>query len=91
VDVHEEGDEELGFGGSWLYFITDSAGNTFYVTTDGFGGYLEVQKDGRDGEYLYMRPIFVHIDEPPLKWWQKQPNWIQWLLRYICFGWIWMK
>jgi len=23
--------------------------------------------------------------------WQKAPSWVQWILRYICFGWIWMK
>ena len=26
-----------------------------------------------------------------LKWWQKLPGWLQWILRYILFGWIWMK
>jgi len=24
-------------------------------------------------------------------WWRRAPNWAQWFLRYICFGWIWMK
>ena len=28
--------------------------------------------------------------EPTLKWWQRLPDWAQWSLRYICFGWIWM-
>ena len=91
IDVHEKGDEEFGVGGAFKYLIVDSANQSYYVQTNGFGGYLEVQKDGPNGEYLIAPRIFVHIDEPPLKWWQKQPNWIQWLLRYICFGWIWMK
>ena len=26
-----------------------------------------------------------------LKWWQKAPSWAQWILRYVCFGWSWMK
>jgi len=26
-----------------------------------------------------------------LKWWQKLPPWLQWILRWFCFGWIWMK
>ena len=26
-----------------------------------------------------------------LRCWQKAPAWVQWVLRYICFGWIWMK
>lgn len=28
---------------------------------------------------------------PPKKWWQKLPNWVQWILRSICFGWFWMN
>ena len=26
----------------------------------------------------------------PSKWWQKAPKWVQWIFRYIFFGWIWM-
>lgn len=26
----------------------------------------------------------------PLSWWQRLPNWIQWVLRWVFFGWIWM-
>ena len=29
--------------------------------------------------------------EAELKWWEKLPIWIQWLLRIFAFGWIWMK
>lgn len=25
------------------------------------------------------------------KWWQKAPDWVQWILYYLCFGWIWMN
>ena len=33
----------------------------------------------------YSPPVlYVHC-------WQKAPAWVQWILRYICFGWIWMK
>jgi len=28
---------------------------------------------------------------PAQTWWQKAPAWIQWILRYVCFGWLWMK
>jgi len=33
------------------------------------------------------------MSAPPieLRWWEKLPAWLQWILRYICFGWIWMK
>ena len=30
-------------------------------------------------------------EQPLLKWWQRAPRWAQWILRYICFGWAWMK
>jgi len=26
-----------------------------------------------------------------LKWWQKLPDWLQWLLRVFCLGWLWMR
>jgi len=26
-----------------------------------------------------------------VKWWAKLPAWLQWILRYIFFGWIWMR
>jgi len=26
-----------------------------------------------------------------LKWWQKLPSFLQFLLRWLCFGWIWMR
>ena len=29
--------------------------------------------------------------EPPQKWWEKCSGWLRWLLRWICFGWLWMK
>jgi len=28
---------------------------------------------------------------PALKWWQKLAPWLQWILRWFCFGWSWMK
>ena len=27
----------------------------------------------------------------PLKWWQNLPAWLQWILRILLFGWIWMR
>jgi hypothetical protein len=27
----------------------------------------------------------------PLKWWQRLPPFLQFLLRWVCFGWIWMR
>jgi len=28
---------------------------------------------------------------PPLKWWQRLPSWLQFILRWIFFGWLWMN
>ena len=33
----------------------------------------------------------IIIVDPPLKWWQRLPSFLQFLLRWLCFGWIWMK
>ena len=27
---------------------------------------------------------------PALKWWQRLPDWLQWILRWVFFGWLWM-
>jgi len=37
--------------------------------------------------------IFQEYMGSPLvaPWWQKLPAWLQLILRYVCFGWIWMK
>jgi hypothetical protein len=24
-------------------------------------------------------------------WWAKLPGFVQWILRWLCFGWLWMK
>ena len=28
---------------------------------------------------------------PESKWWETLPNFLQWILRYILFGWLWMN
>ena len=49
----------------------------------------DVKGYAADGTPIELqRPI---VDLWPLKWWQRQPVWVQWILRYLCFGWIWMK
>jgi len=30
------------------------------------------------------------LQPPAPKWWAPLPDWVQWLLRYLCFGWLWM-
>lgn len=31
------------------------------------------------------------VDSTADKWWETLPDWIQWILRYVLFGWIWMR
>ena len=87
IDLCEEGDLQYYVGGAWFALITDSLGREYYMRTDGFGSYLRVQKDGPEGEYILRESYVVQIS---LKWWETLPYWLQWILRYILFGWIWM-
>ena len=42
-----------------------------------------------DVDWAIFEHYFTAAIEP--RWWEKLPAWLQWILRYICFGWIWMK
>ena len=45
-----------------------------------------------DGGYPVLK-IFVRESEPepiPDPCWARLPCWVQWILRWVCFGWIWM-
>jgi len=33
----------------------------------------------------------VENEDPPPPWWTDLPNWVQWILRWLCFGWLWMR
>lgn len=49
---------------------------------------LNVDENG-DGTFDQV----INPDETvstPQKWWQKLPSWLQWIMRYIFFGWVWM-
>jgi len=56
-------------------------------------------KDKDKVEFATVDAVDIETGErqpysPPvlyLRWWQKLPNWLQGILRYVCFGWIWMK
>jgi hypothetical protein len=59
-------------------------------------GHEQVQITGRaddikayaaDGTEIPLQ----QIEKLPLKWWQTLPSWLQWVFRYVFFGWIWMK
>ena len=84
------------------YFLVNF---TFQLSVDHSKGIMyvdstEAQEDKEDnwGIELLDKNWYVFdylMPAPPteiyLRWWQKLPMWIQWLLRYICFGWAWMK
>lgn len=74
--------------------ITDTTGNDYYLSFDIIGGSLTNVIDG-GGKYILgddtgniAVPDFP--DEELCKWWQRLPDWLQWILRYMCFGWRWM-
>jgi hypothetical protein len=38
----------------------------------------------------FMPGAPIEVDETPSLWYTTLPSWLQWILRYIFFGWIWM-
>jgi len=76
--------------GHFLLLVTDQNGIKYEVEINSNGGLPSVLRE--DGVYIYRTTsgplIFV---EPALKWWQHLLPWMQCILRYVCFGWIWMK
>ena len=38
-----------------------------------------------------LKTIWDSIRAAALKWWQKLPGFLAWFLRWVCFGWIWMR
>jgi len=40
---------------------------------------------------IYEYDMGPPIGPPEPRWWEKLPNWLQGILRYVFFGWIWMK
>jgi len=41
-----------------------------------------------DGNQIKLKKIPIIASNP--RWYSNLPAWIQWILRYVCFGWIWM-
>ena len=72
--------------GYYLLIITDTSETKYYIVIHTDGGLSQIQRE--DGKNIYFG---FNGEEPPLKWWQKLPAWLQWILRYILFGWAWMK
>ncbi len=35
--------------------------------------------------------VVLRDSAEPQKWWEKAPDWVQWILKYLLFGWIWMN
>ena len=87
ADIQLLGADEAGH---FLLLVTDQNGIKYEVEINSNGGLPSVLRE--DGVYIRRTIsgplIFVESD---LKWWQKLPNWLQLILRYVFFGWIWMK
>ena len=45
--------------------------------------------DWTDDIFLFPDPPVP--EPPPAPWWQSLPSWLQWVLRWFFFGWIWME
>lgn len=55
-----------------------------------------------EGEHLYFAfkisrntneavMIRFTVEEPATYWWDALPSFVQWILKYLCFGWLWMR
>ena len=53
--------------------------------------YMEFQTDHFSEYVIEESGSNPPAPTPVLKWWQKLSAWLQWILRWLCFGWIWMK
>jgi len=70
--------------------------NTRYSIPNGYdqvlitGSAKKVEAYAADGTPIELQLIGPQPPQP-LKWWEKLPTWLQWILRWVFFGWIWMK
>ena len=77
------GDEVPALGHDWgAWTVTTPA------TTEREG--VETRVCKRDPSHTDIRPI-PKLTQLAQKWWQKLPSWLQFTLRWLCFGWLWMK
>jgi len=96
------GPASLGF--SFVYVMTNEGTSewddadtlplaTQAVHMEGGGEYFVVaQAIGAAGSTGVFQLAARKVDETvTLKCWQRLPCWLQWILRWVCFGWIWMK
>jgi len=63
--------------GQWYMMFTANHFSEYALVAPGESGESD---DGGDS-----------ADMPVLSWWQTLSGFVQWLLRWLCFGWIWMK
>jgi len=57
---------------------------------DGYRIYLNVSVPDEIWIFYGEDPA-AHVSPAPQAWWRKLPAFLQWILRYILFGWLWMK
>ena len=85
--------QDVDANGHWSLLVFDTNGFKYNVVIHTDGGLSQIFRE--DSKMIYFSDGGLeHIGddpEPPLKWWQELPNWMQCVLRYIFFGWAWMK
>jgi len=55
--------------------------------------YAPEAQAGENGDERLAERWYIYewiMPGPPLYWYQSLPAWLQWILRYVCFGWVWM-
>jgi hypothetical protein len=80
------------------HFPDSDPGNCDFTLEVGEG--LDVKREGKwvilefGSKYFIVYAIFTMQSGPSApKWWESPPlpYWVHWLLRWLCFGWLWMK
>jgi hypothetical protein len=73
-------DDALGGKVTEIYEMTAGQVYKFYAFSDTSDPYtITITRAGQSNP------------DPEPKWWEGLPNFVQLLLRYICFGWLWMN
>ncbi|MCL2195297.1 MAG: hypothetical protein FWB76_05035 [Oscillospiraceae bacterium] len=68
--------------------VTDNTGRTLFIDACTVGYVMTIREGDATGVLLYGRSGFgAYYPEP---WWAFWPSWLQCVLRWIFFGWIWM-
>jgi len=65
---------------------TAPEGDVIITETD---GNIDVRVDS-NGDGSYDKSLLINNSDPAKKWWESLPGFLQFILRWFLFGWIWM-